>query len=260
MTQSAHKDFRAVNPKYDQDSINGITETEYAVLFDILCENKKTTSVLDLGGGSGKLTKLLIERKFEAYLCDIADNMISEAVNNGIPKERTIIADLLDCNIQNKFDAVILKSAMHEFPKEKMDDVHAAIYKIVNDEGVFIDLDVHQPNQECADWLKKWINLKDNVAGLDLLVKNRNFYTEKEIVDSLLQNGFKEASIAHRFNYRPSLNTFCKMYWDNNEEKSKTFFKETRKMLLNRPDEISVIEEGDDLIVILPAVILTAKK
>lgn len=255
-----HKDFRSVNAKYDQDSINGITEKEYSKLFEILKNQKNINTVLDLGGGSGKLTKLLIDQKFDAYLCDIADNMISEAVNNGIPKEKTIIDDLLNCNISNKFDAVILKSAMHEFPKEKMNQIHETIYKIVNNGGVFIDLDVHQPNQECADWLKKWVNLKDSVAELDLLVKNRNFYTEEDIEKSLLHNNFKEVLIPHRFNYKLSLDTLGEMYWNKDKTKSEMFFTETRKMLQNKPEEISAIEDSEDLIIVLPAVILTAKK
>ncbi len=257
---SSPKDFRAVNAKYDQDLINGITKAEYSALFAYLRNHKNISSILDLGGGSGKLTKLLIDQNYDAYLCDIADNMISEAIINGVPRKKTILADLLKCDIKNKYDAVILKSAMHEFPKTKISEVYSAIYNIVNTGGTFIDLDIHQPNQACADWIKKWVNLKDSIAGLDLLVKNRAVYTTKEIKDSLLLNNFKEVSTIHEFNYNLSLNTMCEMYWNNDKNKSTLFFKETKKMLLNKPTEINVIEKNNDLILNLPAVILVAKK
>lgn len=261
MNTVKHTDFRSVDPQYNQDLINGITHSEYDVLLEYLKEYKKVIkTVLDSAGGSGRLTKLLIENSFDAYLSDIADNMIEEAIRNGVPQERTMVADLLIPDFTRKFDCVILKSAMHEFSKDKVGIIHSTMYKLLNSDGLFIDWDVHQPNQECAEWVKKWVNLKDTIAGLDSLVENRMFYTEKEIEDGLLLAGFKDFCVFHRFYYTPSVKKFSHFYWSDDEAKTNLFYDETEKLARNKPDGIIIERVDNDIIVKIPAVILSVGK
>lgn len=254
------KDFRAVNPKYDQDWINGVGESEHQALFKFL-EDKKIKTILDLAGGSGKLTKMFLDRGYDVFLFDIADNMIEEARNIGVPLENSMSGDIFINDIGRKFDCVIFKSAMHEIPAEKSEQLHKVIYGLLNEEGWFIDWDVHVPTEEDSMWFKKWVNLKDSVAGLHDLVKNRNFYTENFISESLKSIGFKNVGIAHRFFYTLSTLKMNKMYWDNDEVKSKEFFDNTKELIKTISSNIIANEISPyDIELKVPAIIIVGQK
>lgn len=254
------KDFRAVNPKYDQDWVNGVNEAEYEALFQFL-KDKNISSVLDLAGGSGKLTRILIERGYDVVLFDVADNMVEEAYESGVPKDRAIVGDIFSYDFGRKFDCIILKSAMHEIPLEKSSDLHSVIYGNLNSGGWFVDWDVHTPTDDDASWLKKWVNLKDTVAGLDDLVTNRHLYSEGFIVRGLEKTGFKNINIVHRFFYTLSISKMSKMYWHDDVTKTKTFFDGTVELLKTLSDRIIAKEiSSSDIELKAPAVIIVAQK
>ena len=103
-----------------------------------------------------------------------------------------MVGDIFTKNIGKKFDCVILKSSMHEIPLEKSSELHSIVFNLLNPEGWFIDWDVHMPTEKDSNRLIRWVNIKDNIAGLVDLVKNRNIYTEDFIVEQLKQIGFKK--------------------------------------------------------------------
>lgn len=254
------KDFRAVNPKYDQDWVNGVGEAEYQALFKFL-EGKNIKSVLDLAGGTGKLTRMLLERGYDAFLFDIADNMIEEARLNGVPEEKSMAGDVFANNLEKTFDCVIFKSSMHEIPLEKSAQLHSTVYSLLNPGGYFVDWDVHTPKEEDADFLRRWVNIKDTVAGLEDLVKNRHIYTEVFITKSMEQAGFKNIVIPHRFFYTVSVSKMSKMYWADDAEKTKKFFEETRELAKTAPHNIIMnVVAPVDIELKIPAVIIVGQK
>lgn len=254
------KDFRAVNPHYDQDWVNGVGEAEYQALFKFL-EGKNISSILDLAGGSGKLTRMLIERGYDAFLFDIADNMVEEACRNGVPVDKSIVGDIFTHDFGRKFDCIILKSSMHEIPLEKSVQLHSVVYNLLNTDGWFVDWDAHVPTEKDAEWFIKWVNLKDAVAGLEDLVKNRHIYPETLISKSMEQVGFKNMAIVYRFFYTLSVSKMSKMYWANDIEKTKEFFKGTQELVKIAPSNILVNEIGPmDIELKIPAVIIVGQK
>lgn len=254
------KDFRAVNPKYDQDWVNGVGDAEYKALFKFL-EDKNIKSVLDLAGGSGTLTRMLMERGYDVFLFDIADNMIAEARLNGVPEEKSMAGDIFANELGKTFDCIIFKSSMHEIPLEKSAQLHSIIYDLLNPGGWFVDWDVHVPTEKDAIWFKKWVNLKDIVAGLDDLVKNRHIYSEAVVFESLKQVGFINVAITYRFFYTFSISKMCKMYWADNAEKTNKFLEETRELIKTAPSNI-IIKEIDpkDIEIKVPAVFVVGQK
>lgn len=260
MTTQA-KDFRAVSPEYDQDWVNGVGEKEYQTLFEFL-QGKNIKTILDLAGGNGKLTKMLIERGYDVFLFDIADNMLTEAHRRGVPEERTMAGDIFSKNIGKKFDCVILKSSMHEIPLEKSSLFHSIIFDLLNPEGWFIDWDVHVPTEKDSNWLIQWVNIKDSIAGLVDLVKNRNIYTEGFIVEQLKQIGFKKVTIAYRFFYTVSVAKMSKVYWSDDIQKTCEFFGKTKELSKTYgSDNISVTEKSQmDFEIKIPAVFIVGQK
>lgn len=254
-------DFRSVNASYDQDAINGISEDEYMALFGFLGEQETIASVLDLAGGSGKLASMLLDTYDDVTLFDIADNMIKQAILAGFPETKAIVGDFMTYDFKREFDAVILKSAMHEISRSEMDKFHKKLAGIVENNGWFIDWDVHQKQDGDAQWFAEWVRLKDSMAGLDDLVKNRGFYTEVEIKDSLLLNGFKNIQTIHKFYYTLSARKFEDMYWKRKPEKTIEFIRMTRDLLKSKPDNIILqVADENDIILKVPAVIMVAQK
>lgn len=260
MTTQA-KDFRAVSSEYDQDWVNGVGDREYRALFEFL-QGKNIKTILDLAGGNGKLTKMLIDRGYDVHLFDIADNMLAEAHRKGVPAEKTMAGDVFSKNIEKKFDCIILKSSMHEIPLEKSSSFHSIVFDLLNPEGWFIDWDVHVPTKKDSNWLIRWVNIKDNIAGLVDLVKNRNIYTENFIVEQLKQTGFKKVTIAYRFFYTVSVAKMSKVYWSDNVQKTHEFFEQTRELLETyESDSISVTKTAPvDFEIKIPAVFIVGQK
>lgn len=224
-------------------------------------KDKNISSILDLAGGSGKLTRMLIERGYNAFLFDIADNMIDEAHRNGVPKEKSMAGDIFTHDFGRTFDCVVFKSSMHEIPLEKSTLLHTIVYGLLNPGGWFVDWDVHVPTEEDAAWLKKRVNIKDTIAGLDDLIKNRNIYTETFIIESLERTGFKNVFIPYRFFYTVSVVKMSKTYWANDAEKTREFFKATQELIKTAPRNIVVNGIAPmDIEFKIPAVIIVGQK
>ena len=268
MTEIQKLDYHAVRPDYDQDWINGISQDDYDALFkelNVRLNNNSNKKVLDLAGGSGKLTRMLRE-KYDAYLFEHVKNLVEQAIVNGLPREKTFVANILDCDYletikeSGKFDAVIIKSSTHEFPESKIVDVYKQAFSFLNDGGFIMDWDVHEPNYEISSWIKKWVNLKDEIAGLTTLVENRYFYTEEERINKMKEAGFKSPHVVYRFSYNWSVRRLGEVYWNSDEQKTKFFYEETKKLLESVPSEITVEISSDDIKLKAPAVIIVAEK
>ena len=208
------------------------------------------------------LPKCLEREDNDVFLFDIADNMLAEAHRKGVPEEKTMVGDIFTKNIGKKFDCVILKSSMHEIPLEKSSELHSIVFNLLNPEGWFIDWDVHMPTEKDSNWLIRWVNIKDNIAGLVDLVKNRNIYTEDFIVEQLKQIGFKKVTIAYRFFYTVSVAKMSKVYWADNFQKTQEFFEKTQELLKTYgSDNISVTEKPPiDFEIKIPAVFIVGQK
>jgi hypothetical protein len=172
-----------------------------------------------------------------------------------------MVGDIFTYDFGRKFDCIIFKSSMHEIPLEKSSQLHSAVYNLLNLDGWFVDWDTHVPTEEGAIWFKKWVNLKDTVAGLSELVKNRHFYTETLISKSMEKVGFKNIAIVYRFFYTLSVSKMSKMYWADDVEKTQKFFEETRELAKTAPRDIIVSEIAPmDIELKIPAVIIVGQK
>lgn len=261
----ALKDHRLINADYDQDWINGIGKSEYSVLFskiDSLLLNDRNKKVLDIAGGNGKLA-LLLSNKYKTFLVDSVLGFIQQAIKNGLLENRSLVSDILKENFTNKigtFNIVVMKSSMHEFPKKLMPSIHRIIFNAINPGGYYIDWDVHAPNIKTAFWLKSLINVKDRLAGMENLVRDRSFYTEEEIIESLKKTEFKNVEVFKHFFYTVSIQKFAKAYWNSEKNKTSEFYLYAVEAVKTAPDEIKWNLEKEDVVIQIPAVMIIAEK
>lgn len=101
-------------------------------------------SVLDLGVGTGRLTKRLYDKGLKITAVDFSQNMLDAAVKK-MPDARFIRADLTrgyPTNLNDKFDAIISLYAIHHLTDaQKLDIINNAATHL-NANGLFIIGDV----------------------------------------------------------------------------------------------------------------------
>lgn len=255
------KHHKNITSEYQQDWINGITDSEYKILFAYLGKISPCV-ILDLCGGTGDLSLKLQKRGYGVLLADLDGDLLSVARDNGITN--TIRLDLLNNDLPKGLDVVIMKSAQHEFRKDSLVNIHSKIYRSLSPNGTYIDWDVHVQNKEQSEWLLEYINIKDRIAEDFHLAENRHIYTSAEIISSLRNIGFGDIGVFHDFHYIISNKKFAKAYFAGDKDKERKFYYETSGLINKYGVPSGITWEQDeinkDFIFKIPAVMIKGEK
>lgn len=182
--ESVKKDYDAIAEAYAKDFGKEYEDIEIIDKFMNLLN--PASKVLDLGGGTGKLTDLLIKNNHKATCLDFSKEMRRKAKEyfGDIPY---ILDDML--NIKNHFeenslDAIIAFYSIFHVPAEDLDKLFSDMNSVLKEDGILC-FSVQLGNGECfvdEPYLKE--------AGKDVLYLN--FFTT-ELINSLLKNnGFEK--------------------------------------------------------------------
>ena len=94
------------------------------IIKEISFDDKKPLSILEIGCGTGYLTKLLSKRFPESRItaCDISNEMISVSKNKKIENAKYICADIETHILTEKFDLIVSNAAFQwfNFPNETL--------------------------------------------------------------------------------------------------------------------------------------------
>lgn len=182
--ESVKKDYDAIADAYAKDFGKEYEDVEIINKFlRMLSENSK---VLDLGGGTGKITDLLIKNGHETICLDFSKEMQRKAKEyfGDIPY---IVDDML--NIKNHFednslDGIIAFYSIFHIPAEDLNKLFSDMNSVLKENGILC-FSVQLGNGECfvdEPYLKE--------AGNKVLYMN--FFTT-ELINSLLKNnGFEK--------------------------------------------------------------------
>lgn len=99
--------------------------------------NTKGT-VLDIGCGSGYLSKYLSERGFQVTGIDISEKMIEIANSQNIPDTNFLISDFFDFLSPVKFDGVIAWDSFFHFPKEQQEIIYYKVESLLRTGGYLL--------------------------------------------------------------------------------------------------------------------------
>lgn len=140
-------------------------------------------SVLDLGPGSGYMSKLLTENNYRVTAIELSPKMAALAKETA-PAINLVIGDFLSHDFHaQKYDGILAVAFIHLFPGNITSQVLNKMHCLLNDGGIaFIATTKHLISDE-------GILEKDNFEGKQMRFRHR--FTESELAQFLEEAGFK---------------------------------------------------------------------
>ena len=109
---------------YGQDVIN-------------LIEFENVKSIIDLGCGTGTLTKILHDKGFDVTGIDASQEMLAKAKNN-YPEINFIHSDAVNFSVESKVDVIFSNAVLHWIDKKNQSNMMNCVYNALNDNGQFV--------------------------------------------------------------------------------------------------------------------------
>ena len=169
-------------------------------------------SILDLGAGTGLLTKYLIERFPSALytLVDISEQMMDIAKSRFKNNKNIeyIISDYSKIIPQKKFALIASALSIHHLENELKINLYSMIYDNLENGGYLINLDQFNSNSEIINnnYIKWWYKyIKDNKISekdRESWIKRRELDIENTVDDTksiLIRAGFKNVDCIYSY-------------------------------------------------------------
>ncbi|WP_455644710.1 class I SAM-dependent methyltransferase [Methanosphaera sp.] len=156
------------NAAEDYDTLINKTLINYdemiTALINAIPDNEEPR-ILDLGCGTGNITKKVLERFPNAKVTclDLSDKMIELAKEKLADYDNVeyVLGDFTIIDIIDKYDAIISSLALHHIPTDEgKKEMYQHIYDALNEGGVFYNADVIKPNSEYNAKLNERMNDK----------------------------------------------------------------------------------------------------
>ena len=167
----------------------------YTITTDLASSNKKNPKILDLGAGTGLLTKYLLDKYPDAefILIDMAEKMLKEAKNRFQEHDNFefIIADYSSYDFRS-FDIIVSSLSIHHLEDEDKKKLYKKVYNSLNHDGVFINADqVIGPTPDIdKEYQRKWME-KINEFNLSDAQKETAIERMKFDKPATLENNLK---------------------------------------------------------------------
>lgn len=135
--ESVKKDYDIIADEYSEEF--GRLYEDIEVVNEFMAKLKPNSKVLDLGGGTGKLTDLFIKNGHQAICYDFSKEMMRKS-QEYYPNLPYILDDMLNMEQHfesNTFDGIIAFYSLFHIPREDLNNVFASINNLLKDNGIF---------------------------------------------------------------------------------------------------------------------------
>lgn len=213
-SQSLKEKFDENAEKYDKirKLIIPCFDDLYNITRNLADSKKETPKILDLGAGTGLLTKYLFEKYPEAEftLIDLSEEMLKVAKSRfkGCKNFKYITSDYLEHTSEDSFDIIVSSLSIHHLEDEDKKKLYEKVYNLLNNDGIFLNADQvigSTPNID-KNYQKNWINKidKNNFTGpeKDTSLERMKFDKPATLEDNLkwLRNcGFKDVDVYYKY-------------------------------------------------------------
>ena len=184
----------------------------YNITTDLANLKGKNPKILDLGAGTGLLTKFLFERypKAEFTLIDIAGKMLKLAKKRfkDYDNFEYINADYSTYSFTDSFDIIVSSLSIHHLDDNDKQTLYKNIYNALNQEGIFINADQvigSTPNIDKGyqrKWMEKINEFNLNEVQKEAAIERMKFDKPATIENNLkwLSNcGFNDVDIPYKY-------------------------------------------------------------
>lgn len=207
---STEADYDLVG-KYHQDEINGFERSLIERMLELV-EPADVTTILDAMAGDGNLTAALLHfcrtHRIAAPRVTVLDfskvqvDLARASLPPGLVE--CMWGDMLTLQardgsaelVPESFDRVMIKSANHELPLEQQGQLYTNIFKLLREGGRFVNLGFVFDDEAEREEFRRLTRVKDTLAGLRNMARNRHFLTRDEFDDALRAAGFTR--VVHR--------------------------------------------------------------
>jgi ubiquinone/menaquinone biosynthesis C-methylase UbiE len=205
--------FNLIAKKYDEQRRFFIPcfDDFYQTSISLISKIKSDfNSILDLGAGTGLLTKYLFEKFPNANftLVDVSEQMLEIARQRflNLDSFNFVISDYSKELPSKQFDLIASALSIHHLANDSKSDLYSSIYNNLPDNGCFLNLDQFNASSDLMNiYYNKWWydyirQSKISQKEQDLWLQRRELDKENTISESLIslkQLGFKHVECVY---------------------------------------------------------------
>lgn len=184
----------------------------YDITLDLANSGEKNPKILDLGAGTGLLTKYLFEKykKAEFTLIDMSEEMLKIAKNRFKRHDnfKYIVADYSEHDFKDSFDIIVSSLSIHHLKDFDKQILYKKIYNSLNEYGIFLNADQvigSTPNIDESyqrNWMKKINAINWDKSEKELIIERMKFDNPATLEDNLKwlnDCGFEDVDIYYKY-------------------------------------------------------------
>ncbi len=191
--------FNNIAEKYDSEREHLIPcfDDFYGIMRELIDIDKETPNILDIGAGTGLLTKVIYEKypSAEYTLIDISDKMLKIAKERfkGKNNIRYLNRDYASYEFQEKYDVVVSSLSIHHLKDNEKRKLYKKIYESLSNKGIFVNGDQFLATSEINEkiYQKQW---KEKIENTDLCADSKTGAFERMKLD-------KPATVENNLNW-----------------------------------------------------------
>ncbi|MFW6298527.1 MAG: class I SAM-dependent methyltransferase [Bacillota bacterium] len=125
------------------------------LIFNTLTQGKKKR-ILDMGVGTGEITRPLHDKGHAIVGVDASEKMLEKA-KRAMPSASFILGDFFSAleALEGKFDAILFNYSIHHLSTQDQKRLIKALASFLHPEGIILIGDVMKENRTCMDGLRK---------------------------------------------------------------------------------------------------------
>lgn len=183
MSESHKDDFKKLANFYDK-----IIHKKNKIFWKDKVNIQKSGTILDIGGGTGRILENFQDLASHLYICDFSLSMLNKAKQKKIFSEICGQAEFLPFPSET-FQIIIMVDTLHHLidPREAIKE----IIRILDSEGTFF---IEEP--DISDWKIKIIAFFEKLLGM-----RSHFYSQAEIVNLIESNEVHVTTITENNNF-----------------------------------------------------------